>query len=128
MATLTIGDIGVEVDLNMRQGATFGPYELDITAADGSPLNLTDCIVRGKMRKTYKTVDVTAEFICTIDIANSRAYFSLTDEITAAIDAGEALDDPEGSYVYDLELEYADGTVRPLIYGIVQVMPEATYG
>lgn len=126
-ATPSIGYFGEKMTLNIRQGATLGPFSATMVNPDESPVNLTNCTIRGKIRKTALSATVTATLDCTITNAAAGQYtFGLTDEVTAAITAGEKLTDKASKYVWDLELEDSTGRVIPLYYGDCFVLREVT--
>lgn len=114
-----ISNLGEKLNLDIRQGTTMGPYIVTLTDTDGIAINLTGCLIRGKLRKTYADVASTADLVVSITGPTLGVFeFSLTDETTAAIAAGP--------YFWDAEVEYTDGTVYPLFRGVIQVYPEAT--
>ena len=122
-----IGWLGEPLDLEIRQGATFGPHNAAMVNPDNSPVDLTGCVIRGQIRRTALTTTVTASLSCTItDPAGGLYTLSMTDEVTAAIPAGESITDPKSKYVWDLELEDSQGRVIPLYYGNVSVLREST--
>jgi|GEM_PF-1276835 len=139
MATPKIGYLGERLDLEIRQGATFGPHAAQmfglidlnnpthVLQGYGNPINLTSCTIRGKIRKTALSATVTCSLVVTITDALLGKYeFSLTDAITAAIVAGERLTDNASKYVWDLELVDSTGKVFPLYYGNVIILREVT--
>jgi hypothetical protein len=127
MPTPTIGYYGEKLNLQIRQGATLGPFSATMKNADGSAVNLTNCTIRGKIRKTALSATVTATLDCSITNAAAGQYqFGLTDEVTAAITCGEKLTDKASQYVWDLELEDSTGRVVPLYYGDCLVLREVT--
>lgn len=128
MATApSIGSIGERLDLVIKQGSTFGPMSNTLTNPDGSAVDLTACVVRGQIRRKALDASIVASFVCTITDADEGQYeFGLTDEVTAAITAGELPSVPASKYVYDMELEDSVGRVIPLLYGNVTVMREVT--
>lgn len=127
MAVPTIGFLGEEYNLLIRQGATFGPVTVTMTNPDTTPVDLTGCTIRGKIRKKALDVAVVATFTVTItDAPNGEYQFLLTDEITSAIEAGEYASSSASKYVWDLEMEDTLGKVLPLYYGAVTVLREVT--
>lgn len=48
---LTLGNIGEEMDLLIRQGGTFGPHVFTMKNPDGSAFDLTGMVLRGSIRK-----------------------------------------------------------------------------
>lgn len=125
--TPSIGSFGDRLDLNIKQGSTFGPMEVTATNPDGSAMDLTACTVRGQIRKKALDTELVASFTCTItDAEEGRFSFTLSDETTADIEAGELPSLPASKYVYDMELADSQGNVIPLLYGNVTVLREVT--
>lgn len=125
----TIGTKGSELDLLIRQGATFGPNLCTLKNPDTSPINLTGCTFRGQIRKTASDPLSTGCAI-TFVITNAAAgefTWEVTDENTTAL-AADAISEagPASQYVYDIEMEDASGRVIPLLYGKVSVFREVT--
>jgi hypothetical protein len=59
----TLGSIGVKLDLLIKQGSTFGPHKFTLTNPDGTPLDLTGCIVRAHIRKKASDTAI----VCDLD-------------------------------------------------------------
>lgn len=128
MATIpTIGDYGVRLDLDIKQGSTFGPFTGMVSNPDQTPMDLTSCLVRGQIRKKALDADVVQAFTCIItDAAAGKFSFELSDTETAAIVAGESTAQAASKYVYDMELVDSTGRVIPLMYGNVTMFREVT--
>lgn len=128
MAVSTIGSIGQELNLLIRQGGTFGPCEVTLTNPDGSAVDLTGSTLRAQLRqKALDSGTPVATFTITVTDATGGVFtFGLSDEITAGIACGETRDRPESRYQWDLELEDLQGRVTPLLYGMVTVWREVT--
>lgn len=125
--TTQIGYIGEKVTLVIRQGATCGPHSVLLRNPDLSAVDMTGAAVRGQIRKKPSSTVVTADLV--IEIVNSPTCsfkFSLTDEVTKDIVAGELLSSADSLYVWDIEWEDAGGVVRPIMYGPCQVFREVT--
>lgn len=123
----TIGTKGAELDLLIRQGATFGPNTSTLTNPDTSPVNLTGATIKAFIRKSPKSTRM--PFIqATVVITNAAAgqftwTFPATEtEKLIADDAGETAAD--STYVWDMELTDASGRVLPMLYGAVKVFRE----
>lgn len=126
MATPSIGHYGAPLNLRIKQGATFSPTII-LQNPDGSFVNLTGSQVRAQIRKNALDAAVAASFV--IDILNAvggEFKMTLTDEVTAAITAGEMLTSTASKYVWDCEMEDSLGRVTPLFYGQVDVFREVT--
>lgn len=124
---MLIGNIGEKLDLLIRQGATFGSVTAQMFNPDLTTINLTGCIIRGKIRKTSLDTRVIADINATItDPLLGKYQYGLTAAETALIPAGENITDQKSKYVWDLELEDSAGKVFPLYYGSVTVFRELT--
>ena len=124
---LEIGFLGEEMHLQIRQGATFGPFLATMVNPDLSPINLAGCIVRGNIRKKALDAIIVASLVFIItDPSLGKYQFSMTDEATSALVCGESPNSSESKYVYDIELEDSSGSVHPLYYGNVIVFREVT--
>lgn len=122
----SIGSRGDKLDLTFRQGATFGPVPVRMVAPSGLPIDLSGASVRAAMRKSYAS-PTAYQFACLIvNAADGRFTFGMADDLTADIPCGPTPNDPASQYVWDLEVEFSDGTVMPVFYGMVKVAPEAT--
>lgn len=142
-ATPTVGQLGERLDLQIRQGATFGPVRFEMSSPDGSlvpapavppvpeaqyvPVNLTGCTIRGQIRRSVGDATPVAALVATItDALAGRYELSLPASVTAAMEAGATAFSRESLYAWDLELEDAGGRVMPLYYGQVRVWGEVT--
>ena len=126
MATPVIGTIGDKVDLLIRQGATFGPYTVELATSSG-PIDLTGCLIKGSIRKQPSDVSpVTTIDINVVEPLLGKFTYGLTADKTTAIPAGATLKDPEGKYFWDLEITWVGGSIKALFYGDVTVFREIT--
>lgn len=128
MSQKTIGNRGECLDLLIRQGATFGTYHATMRNPDGTPVDLTGCLIRGMMRKTPSSASVLLNITVTSAYDATGAYsFGLTDEQTATLTAGTDINRPESLYVWDLEMLDSTGQIIPLYWGDVRVHRRVTY-
>lgn len=117
----TVGTIGDELHLLIKQGSTF---TLDFTFTG---VDLTGCTVRGQIRKTAQDATIAASFVYTaITPASGIFKMEISDENTALITCGDTVDDAASQYVWDMELEDSAGRVTPTHYGNVKVFREVT--
>lgn len=126
---ITLGTKGAELDLLIRQGATFGPNNSSLKNPDGSPINLTGASLRLQIRKTpNSTLSPGAVGTAEItDAAQGLFTWGFSAEQTALLPAdarGET--EPDSQYVWDMELEDSQGRIIPLVYGKVLVFREVT--
>lgn len=124
-----IGTKGAELDLLIRQGATFGPVTSTINNPDGSPMNLTGATIRAQVRKTPTSPigeGCVADFEI-LDALNGNFLWSFSASATGTLSAdNESESAPASLYVWDMEIEDASGRVIPLMYGKVNVFREVT--
>jgi hypothetical protein len=114
-----LGDLGDVVELQIRQGSTFGPHHGVLANPDDTPMNLAGCTIRGQLRRNPGAGDPVA-FTCTItDPDEGEFTIELSDEATSELQPPK--------YVYDFELEDATGRVLPLFHGEVVVELEVTH-
>ena len=112
-----------KVPLKIDQGATFRKSVTWKTGTPATPVDLTGCTARMHVRSDIKSPTVLLDLTTvnggiTLGGAAGTVELMLTDEQTAAITWTTA--------VYDLEIEFATGDVRRLLYGSVSVSPEVT--
>lgn len=127
MANPTIGYIGERLDIIIRQGGTFGPHEVTLSNPDGSPVDLTGCLLRGQIRHESADTGV----LCVIDFtitapAAGKFTMGIADETTATLPCGPTVKDSLSVHVWDAELEDTTGRVIPLYYGDAKVFREVT--
>lgn len=116
---MKIGNIGNKLDLQFRQGTTFGPYQLTLKNQDATPVDLTGCSIAGTVSKTHSVFPLTVDILFVVtDAVNGVVAMSITKENTALL-KGNPDSNPE--YVYDTTLTFSDGTAEPLFYGEVYV-------
>jgi hypothetical protein len=98
-------------------------YNEIITIQDdgtGNLINLTGYSISSQMRRSYYSVNATANFSCTIvDAANGNVSISLSNSITANINPGR--------YVYDVKAVTPANSVVRLIEGTATVTPRVTH-
>lgn len=128
MTTPSIGTKGANLDIVIRQGATFGPYVTTIKGTDGLPINVTGYTFRGQVRKTADAATAAASLTFTLtDPTNGVVTFVISATATAAItcDPDSELD-AASQYVWDCEMEDGSGVVTALLYGTAAVFREVT--
>lgn len=107
------------VELYMDKGTSF---QNQITLTDDSTntsINITGYSVRSQMRRSYYSVNATANIVCTItDAANGTITMSLGAANTSNIKAGR--------YVFDLQTTDTVGAITRVLEGTITVLPEVT--
>lgn len=103
-------------NLYIDQGTT---YSLSITVSDqnGDVKDLTDYTAAAQMRKSYYTSSSSSFTAAITSPLDGEVTISLTATQTSALKAGR--------YVYDIEIESDEETLR-ILEGIVVVNPEVT--
>ncbi len=123
----TIGFIGAKLNLLIRQGCDFGPFNVTLTNPNTTPVILTGCTIKGQIRRKAADKTVAAEFNVSITNAAQGQYsFQLSDDVTSALEAADNLDDPISKYVWDMVLLDSSGRSTPLYYGDVAVFRGVT--
>lgn len=130
MAAPIIGTKGAQLDLLIRQGATFGSITTTVkNSVTQAPVDLNGYTIRGQIRKTASGMlqegAVASSQI--IDAEQGIFAFWFTAEATRALVADSVSEDaPASQYVWDMEMESSDGMVQALMYGDVKVFREVT--
>ena len=124
----TLGTKGGELDLLLKQGSTFGPHLITLKDSNNTAINITGATIRAQIRKTSDaaTTTATGDFVITNGSAGQFTFgFNTTATSALQVDpSSETATDSQ--YVWDMEIQYADGRVYPLMYGKVSVFREVT--
>lgn len=123
-----IGTKGAELDLLIKQGATFGPHSCQLLNPDSSPMNITGCTFEAQARKAYNSTDAQsypASFTI-VDATEGRFTWQFPAEVTAAMQAGPTEEHKDSAHVWDMEMTDTAGNVIPLVYGTIKVFREIT--
>lgn len=128
----TLKQLGSRLDIEVRQGSTLGPYRntllRQIDENTQQPFDLTGCEVRAYVRKNLTDEEEVARFWIQIAADPTQGYFDfgLAASVTAALTVGPTIGSPESVYLWDCEVELADGRVVPLNYGALRIQAEVT--
>jgi hypothetical protein len=107
------------VELYMDQGTDFRNIVNLTDDTTNTNLNLTDYQVRSQMRRSYYSINATANIVCSItDTANGEITMSLGAANTSSIKAGR--------YLFDLEIVDGSGMTSRVLEGIITVTPQIT--
>lgn len=112
------------LNLTIYQGSTFKKVIKLTTPSTGEPVNLTDVIVRMQVRQSIADTVVLLEFTATeqrATVTNAEAG-----EITLLLSAIKTAEITFVTGVYDLEIQFLDGTVYRILQGTIKVSPEVT--
>lgn len=105
-------------ELTVDQGATF-ESTLDLTNDDGSAINVAGYVFSGQIRKSYYSVNPTANLTITVSsAANGNLVISLNSATTTNIKAGR--------YLYDVKMTSPSSTVTRIVEGIITITPQVT--
>lgn len=107
------------VELYMDQGSTFNNV---INLSDDSTnanINISGYSVSSQMRRSYYSVNATANIICTITNPNEG-------EITMHLPANTTSNIKAGRYLFDLQTIDTFNNVNRVLEGIITVTPEIT--
>ena len=109
--------MAIIANLYIDQGTDFS-VTVDVTDSAGDILNLSGYSASAQIRKTYASSTVAASFGTTIAEAQGQVTLTLTDTVTAGIEAGR--------YVYDLQITSGAGNKTRVIEGQAIVTPGVT--
>lgn len=126
MAALELGSVGEELNLFVKKGGWFGPITGTMQNSDLTPVNLTGCTFRGKVRDKVTGTEV---FSISPTITNAAAgtySFEFTSTQTALLSSGEYIDKWHVRYYWDMEYVDASNRELPLYWGEVVVRLEVT--
>lgn len=105
-------------ELTVDQGATY-ESTLDLTNDDGSAINVAGYTFSGQIRKSYYSVNPTANLTITVSsAANGNLVISLNSATTTNIKAGR--------YLYDVKMTSPSSTVTRIVEGIITITPQVT--
>jgi hypothetical protein len=104
-------------NLYIDQGSFFRTY-VTVSAANGTPLELTNYTVASQMRKSYQS-STAYNFTSSISSPiQGRVRIELSSEQSRVI--------PAGRYLYDIEVLSPSGERTRVVEGIVTITPEIT--
>lgn len=124
-----IGTKGANLDILIRQGATFGPVTARLKDNSGNVVDITGYTFRSQIRKTPTStlVEGATAVFNVVDYTGGVFTFEFTADVTALLTAdAESETAPASIYVWDMEMQDTAGRVIPLVYGKVNVFREVT--
>jgi hypothetical protein len=105
-------------ELFVDQGSTY-ENTIDLTADDGTAINVAGYVFSGQVRKSYYSQSVAANLTITVlNSANGNVKISMNSATTANIKAGR--------YVYDVKMKDTGNTTTRILEGIITVTPQVT--
>ena len=107
------------VELYIDQGANFRNVINLTDDVTNSVISLASYNVRSQMRRSYYSINASADIVCTItDSSNGEITMSLGSANTSNIKAGR--------YLFDMQTTDTQNTVTRVLEGIITVTPEIT--
>jgi len=105
-------------ELTVDQGATF-ESNIDLVDDDGVSINVAGYIFSGQIRKSYYSLNPTANLTITVvNSANGNVNITLNAATTTNIKAGR--------YLYDVKMKDTANVVTRIVEGIITVTPQVT--
>jgi hypothetical protein len=123
-----LGTKGGELDLLLKQGSTFGPHQITLKDSNNQPINITGATIRAQIRKTSDAANpvATGDFVLVTPGSGVFTFgFSSVSTSSLLVDTVSETG-TDSQYVWDMEIQYSDGRVYPLMYGKVSVFREVT--
>jgi hypothetical protein len=115
----TAGNIGLELNLRIKQGSDF-TVDVECTTANDLPFDFAPYSHVAHLRKRPFATPVQS-FVCTSPVLGTLR-FHMDQADTALLKCGPNLDDAASSYVWDHELVLiSSGVTSPGFYGDVSV-------
>jgi hypothetical protein len=112
--------------IQIIQGETYNkifPWKAGASSASVIPVDLTGCTAKMQIRSKVNSPDVLLE----LSTQNSKIILSgITGEVKISLSASETSAITWNSGVYDLKIQFPDGSVRRLLSGTVSVSTEIT--
>jgi hypothetical protein len=110
--------------ITLHQGETFR-YRFRYETPQGTPVDLTGCTARMHIRSDIDSSDILLELTTQNGFLINSGVSGLIDiEVPADEVEYDDIDWAEG--VFDIEVEFPDGTVDKIAYGKVKVIKEVT--
>jgi hypothetical protein len=107
------------VELYMDQGASFRNVINLTDDVTNDTINISGYLVRSQMRRSYYSMNASANITCTItNAANGEVTLTLPPSTTANIKAGR--------YLFDVQTVDTSNNVVRILEGIITVTPRVT--
>lgn len=119
-----------DLDIEIYQGANF-LLPITVYGDDGEPYSIAGATIRGRVKNDINDLTAAAifTFVGTVtDGPNGEGTLTLSAAITAAwpAPAQAAKKRAPTKYLWDCEIEFADGYVQRLLQGLAFVHPEVS--
>jgi hypothetical protein len=105
-------------ELTIDQGTTF-ETSIDLTNDDGTSVNVAGYVFSAQVRKSYYSVNPTANI--TVTITNPASG-----NVKLSIDAANTANIRAGRYLYDVKMTNTTGVTTRVIEGIITVTPQVS--
>ena len=106
-------------NIEIHQGVDYTQVVTIKTKADGTPIDFTGATIRGQIRETAASTVVIASFtVVNEDLANGTFVLNIPSATTTTLSFTTA--------VYDVEVQYPNGSVDRLLQGRAVFSPEVT--
>lgn len=107
------------VELFMDQGANFNNIITLTDDTSNTAINITGYTVRSQMRRSYYSVNASANIVCTITDGSAG-------QVTMTLGASNTSNLTPNRYLFDMETETPSGVVSRVLEGIITVTPGIT--
>ena len=105
-------------NLFVDQGADFSTF-VTINASDGEPLDLSNLLIKGQIRKSYGSSTAFDFTVVKTDVTGGQIQINIDSATTGSLSAGR--------YVYDVFAENTlDSTRFKIIEGLLEIVPRVT--
>lgn len=123
-----IGFIGKLLDLDIKQGADFGPHVVTLTNPDGTPVNLTGATISAQIRQPANRggaliATITCEMV---DAVAGKFRFFIPGATTATMPTSNGANTAFGRFPWDMRMIDATARPLPLFYGTANVYDRVT--
>lgn len=115
-----------KIDLVVVQGKTWTLW-FKVKDETGTVVDLRVVELRGQIRKSWNSATVVAEWEMVKTTPTEGEFKAVVPAtVTESIPCGDTIRDPKSQYVYDIEIEFPDGTVLEVVKGRLFVEWEVT--
>mgnify|MGYP006268826477 CR=1 FL=1 len=115
-------------NFNVDQGSDFKLY-IQLLDKDDQPVDATNAVIIGQIRKTASTKHVSAEFaIEPIDPSIGTFFLKLNGNESSKLHCTPSYfaERTNTEYSYDVEVHFPNGEINRIMQGILYVSPEVT--
>lgn len=114
-------DLAARLDLSMREGVTFGPYDVVLRGPRQAPLDLTGVVLEGEVRRrTTDAAPLDTLEIEMVDALKGHFLVSLPHARVTALAKTDKRKSPTLRLSYAIFAEDTFGVRRALLYGDIE--------